>query len=72
MYYANYPLHYSIYSIKFLDLESGHLFEAGHLLDFQHFKQEESLFCNKTINNESFFNYNTNKTQSSGKSLSST
>ena len=43
--------------IKFLDFESwrlfeaGHLFEAGRLLNFHHFQQVVSLFCNKTINN---------------------
>ena len=36
---------------KFLDLESGYLFEAEHLLIFHHFQQVVSLFCNKTINN---------------------
>ena len=50
--------------IKFLDLESewalirggrlfeaGCLFEAGRLLNFHHFQQVVSLFCNKAINN---------------------
>ena len=37
--------------MKFLDLESGRLFEAGRLLNFHHFHQAVSLFCNKTINN---------------------
>ena len=33
--------------IKLLDLESGRLFEAGHLLNFP---SEVCLFCDKTIN----------------------
>ena len=31
--------------------DSGHLFEAGHLLNFHHSQQVVSLFCNKTVNN---------------------
>ena len=46
--------------IKFLDLESGRLFEVGAYsrltsalikINFHHFKRVLSLFCNKTINN---------------------
>ena len=32
-------------------IRGGRLFEAGHLLNFHHFEQDVSLFCNKTINN---------------------
>ena len=43
--------------IKFLDLaewaliRGGRLFEAGRFLNFHHFQQVVSLFCNKTVNN---------------------
>ena len=30
--------------IKFLDLESGRLFEAGRLLNFQHFQQVKYVY----------------------------
>ena len=30
--------------IKFLDLESGHLFEAGRLLNFHHFQQVKYVY----------------------------
>ena len=36
---------------KALCLKKGRLFEAGRLLNFHHFQQVVSLFCNKTINN---------------------
>ena len=32
-------------------IRGGRLFEAGRLLNFRHFQQVISLFCNKTINN---------------------
>ena len=38
--------------VKFLDLESGCLFEAGPLMNFHHFLQEASLFHSKTLNNK--------------------
>ena len=33
-------------------IRGGRLFEAGRLLNFHHFRQVVSLFCNKTINNK--------------------
>ena len=35
---------------KFLDPESGRLFEAGRLLNFHYFQQVVSLYGKKTIN----------------------
>ena len=32
-------------------IRDGHLFQAGRLLNFHHFQQVVSLFCNETINN---------------------
>ena len=36
--------------VKFLDLESGYLFEAQPLIKFHRFLQEASLFHSKTLN----------------------
>ena len=37
-------------SINCPDLDRGHLFRAGHWLNFCHFHEVVSLFCNKKIN----------------------